>query len=72
MYLLLQVLQVMAMLLCSMLLHVAMLGPGASAFLNGFGPFRRYLQFLESQGCPIQHRPASSPLELDLTCQPVA
>ena len=33
---------------------VAMLGPGASAFLSGFGPARRYLQFLESQGDPIQ------------------
>ena len=32
---------------------VAMLDPGASAFLSGFGPARRYLQFLESQGYPI-------------------
>ena len=32
---------------------VAMLDPGASAFLCGFGPARRYLVFLESQGYTI-------------------
>ena len=31
---------------------VAMLDPGTSAFLCGFGPARRYLTFLASQGYP--------------------
>ena len=33
---------------------VAMLDPGTSAFLCGFGPDRRYLMFLESEGFPIE------------------
>ena len=32
---------------------VAMLDPGASAFLSGFGPARRYLMYLEAQGYPV-------------------
>ena len=32
---------------------VAMLDPGASAFLSGFGPIRRYLTYLQSQGYPV-------------------
>ena len=39
---------------------VAMLDPGASAFLSGFVPARRYLQFLESQGYPINDVPIPS------------
>ena len=33
---------------------VVMLDPGTSAFLCGFGPARRYLTFLASQGYPIE------------------
>eukprot|EP00435_Cladocopium_sp_Y103_P035101 s1694_g9.t1 len=32
---------------------VAMLNPGASAFLSGYGPARRYLRHLAAQGYPI-------------------
>ena len=30
-----------------------MLDPGASAFVSGFGPFKRYVQFLEAHGFPM-------------------
>ena len=30
-----------------------MLDPGASAFVSGYGPFRRYVQLLESHGFPL-------------------
>ena len=30
-----------------------MLDPGASAFDSGFGPFKRYVQYLEAHGCPM-------------------
>ena len=32
---------------------VTMLDPGASAYLSGYGPVRRYLDFLRQQGYPV-------------------
>ena len=32
-----------------------MLDPGASAFLMGYGPFRRYVHMLEERGFPTEH-----------------